>query len=1225
LPKVLPFLPLFDSTDAIEETPTLREELAGPPDAAARAEALDIRRSFIVEAPAGSGKTGLLIQRFLKLLTDESVESPEQVLAITFTLAATAEMRDRVIAHLEAANSGPASATAKSFDRQTRELALAVLERDRRLGWLLLDQPHRLNIRTIDAVCAEIARTLPVLSGSGGRLTPATDAAPLHREAARRTLLLLGNGDADFNTALRNLLLHRDGNLDDCEALIANMLSLRDQWGSLVPFSERELDDAYLDTQVLPRLELALDHAICSQLSRLEELFPAEVLADLTTLAAELGKLPGYRGEPSPIAACAGCHQSPEAITADLDRWHALIHILLAPSTKTWRKGFNANHVGFENEKHHKAKLKAVVDQLSHSDDLREVLRTVHGLPPATYPPEQWAVAKSLFRVLRRALVELQFVFAEHSQCDFAELSLLARHALSEDSGAEDLAAALGARLQHLLVDEMQDTSTGQYDLIEKLTKSWDAHSQTVFLVGDPRQSIYLFRQARVERFMRATRTGRLGALPLTRLQLTANFRSQQDLVTRFNEDFPLIFPQPVAADPYALPYSSADATLPASSHARGLVWHPHPLRYVPRANSPAAASGVLPSVAQLRHTQARRDAREIRRIAEAWFAKPLPAGRSKPWTLAVLVRNRSHLAEIVAEFENEKLGKLPYRAVEITPLNERQEILDLTALTRAALHPADRVAILAVLRAPWCGLSLADLHMLTGADDPTMKRHSILRLIAERGHLLPAESLRRLDRVRAVLEAAVERRARLTTAQLVERAWRSLNGDAWLNATELTNARRFFHLLDSLESPRGIDTSVLNERLQELYAEPNPIPDGAPCVELLTMHKAKGLEWDVVFIPALERMPGTSRSRLLRWAEVGSPDDLEDEAAHVMLAPIAGRGEESQGLYKWLGRVEFARNTAERKRLFYVAVTRAREELHLFATPETKVNGEVNRNALSLLSAAWPAADKHFEPVPDDAQKQAAAADSPPLALAAAGEWPRPILQRLPVGFDPNAGFAEAREHKLPYGDPDRGAIGRALFARPEGSFAARSLGNAVHACLEAFADRIANGAEPAALLAELPSWAPRISAMLRSDGLPRATVDKLAREARTSLTNALRDRDGMWLLAAHPRSASEYGLTAWADSQTSIRIDRVFHAGSEPHVSGDDFLWIIDYKTTDHSRRGLDGFLAEQRAAYSPQLEAYAHALARSRAIPLANVRLALYFPAIPRLTWWSASSGS
>ena len=1235
MPKVLPFLPLFDQATTVEEPtqPMPHQPALVPPDAPTRARALDIRRSFIVEAPAGSGKTGLLIQRFLKLLADEAVTTPEQVLAITFTIKATAEMRDRVLGQLEAAHLEPA-ATATDFDRQTRAFALAVLERDRQLGWSLLDQPQRLNIRTIDSVCAEIARTLPVLSGSGGRLVPATDASPLHREAARRTLLLLGGDDADFNAALRHLLLHRDGNLADCEALLANMLSLRDQWGQLVPLTRRELDDAWLDTNVLPLLELTLDRAICSQLARLEHLFPSAVLADLTTLAAELGKRNGHNGKASPIAVCAVCDQPPGAIAEHLGHWHALIHVLLRPSGKAFRRRFNINDVKFDLEKQHQLQLKAIVDQLSHSDDLLEALCSVRALPPAHYPADQWAVAKSLFRVLSRALVELQLIFGERNQCDFTELSLLAQRALSDDSGPEDLAAALGARLQHLLVDEMQDTSTGQYDLIEMLTRSWDGHSQTVFLVGDPRQSIYLFRQARVERFIRATQTERLGTLPLTRLQLTANFRSQHDLVERFNDDFALIFPRPdnPAANPHALPYSPAESTLPASPHARGLVWHAHPQPYVPPVRSTMlATSGMFPTAALLQQRQAKLDARAIRRIAQEWFAKPLPPGRTRPWTIAVLVRSRNHLTEIVKEFDNETLGRIPYRAVDITPLNERQEILDLTALTRALLHPADRVAALAVLRAPWCGLTLADLHTLAGSDDPASTDRSIAHILTERGHLLPDEAGQRIGRIWTVLQTATVQRARLTTAQLVERAWLSLGGDVWLNSTELTNARRFLQLLDSLETPgTGIDLAALKERLQKLYAEPDPVPAGTPCVELLTIHNAKGLEWDVVITPALERMPGQSRTRLLNWSEIDSPGVAEDGAAHIMLAPIAGRGQESHALNKWLGRVQYAREAAERQRLFYVACTRARQELHLFASPSTMANGVINPHHLSLLKSAWPAAQHYFDqPAADAQRKPVAPVDSPALALAAAAaDWPRPTLQRLPLAFDPAARFTEARDQKLSYGDAVNVADPRqALFSRPEGSFAARSLGNAVHACLQILADRIVNqGDSPAALLAELPSWSPRIAAILRAGGLPPATINTLTRATLAALENTLRDPDGLWLLASHAGGDSELAVTALTPARVeSVRIDRIFRAGPEPHAPGEDYLWIIDYKTTAHGSTGLDDFLITQRATYGPQLETYARILAPVRSKSPDRVRFALYFPVIPRLYWWSAADAA
>jgi len=1266
LANLLPFPPLP------AEPP--RPEPAQPPDAEARASALDIRHSFIVEAPAGSGKTGLLIQRFLKLLADESVEQPEQVLAITFTLKATAEMRDRVLAHLTAAAQSAAEPevvfqlvasaaphlgpVANDFQSETRALAQAVLARDRLLGWDLLDQPHRLNLRTIDSVCAQVTRTLPVLSGSGGRLTPAADAGPLYREAARRTLLLLGSADAALDSALRDLLLHRDGNLADCESLLADMLSLRDQWGTLIPLTRSELDDAYLEADVRPRLQQALEQAIAAELAQLAQLFPADLLAELCALAAELGGLDGYAGEPSPIAICAGRGQPPEAGAAHLAHWHGLIHLLVTTTGGAWRKGFSRNHVGFESERHHKMRLKALIDRMSERDDLRLALCRASQLPPAVYPPEQWAVAKSLFRVLSRALVELQLVFAARNQCDFTELSLLARAALIADSGPEDLAAALGARLQHLLVDEMQDTSASQYDLIELLTASWDGHSQTVFLVGDPRQSIYLFRQARVARFLRTLHSGLLGDLPLTRLRLTANFRSQRTLVSRFNENFALIFPREAAPElaTDALPYFPAESILPASPHAAALVWHANPIAIAgaPRQTDSRLTREDSLTPAQLRQRQARRDAHQIRRIAARWFAKPLPAARKtirdesgrefpEPWRIAVLVRSRSHLTEIVAAFNAGPIP-IPYRAVDITPLNERQEVLDLTAVTRALLHPADRVAWLAVLRAPWCGLSLADLHSLTGADDPAFSDRSIQRLMAERGHLLGEESCRRMARVWTVLEAAAAQRARLTAAQLVERAWRSLGGDAPLTGPELTNAQRFFQLLDEVEgeTPGRIDPARLDARLEKLFAEPVPCPHDQSFVELLTMHKAKGLEWDVVFVPALERSPGFSRSRLLTWSELDPTLDAPDDpaAASILLAPIAARGEEIDPLTIWLKRIYREREAAERKRLFYVACTRAREELHLFAAPDVSANGNINQRWDSLLKAAWLAAKPHFAARVDAATTPGGSSfaqlhrakggvsleGATVLDLAASAadaiEAVHPTLKRLPLTFDPAARLAAARTRRLAYAESEAAAA-PTPFTRPEGSFAARSFGNAVHAFLEVLAARIAAGHAPAALLAELPAWAPRIAALLRADGLPPATVDRLTRETRAALEKLLRDRDGLWLLAPHPAASSELALTAWPEKRlASIRIDRVFRAGPEPHAPGEDCLWIVDYKTASHGPSGLDGFLDAQRDLYAPQLETYARILLSTPGQSPRRVRLALYYPSIPRLIWWPAA---
>ena len=1049
-----------------------------------------------------------------------------------------------------------------------------------------------------------------MLSGSGGRLTPADDAGPLHHEAARRTLLLLGSGDTAFDQALRNLLLHRDGNLDDCESLLAEMLRLRDQWGDLVPLTHSQLDDTWLDANVLPRLELALDHAIQAALTPLAHAFPASLLAELTALAADLASAAPYDPEvPSPIALCAGLRTPPNALAAHLDHWLALIHLLITDAGELRKeRGINKKTLKFDYDRKapNHSRLVAILRQLSDRDDLLQLLQSVRTLPPARYPANQWAVAKSLFRVLSRALVELQLVFSARNQCDFTEINLLARHALRSDSGPEDLAAALGARLQHLLVDEMQDTSTTQYQLLELLTTNWDGYGQTVFLVGDPRQSIYLFRQARVERFVQAMHTQRLGDLPLTRLRLTANFRSQRTLVDQFNRDFSLIFPN--HASPQALPYTPAHSTLPASPDTRATVWHTNPVAHATDLGAPSltvsssrVGCSIFLTSTQLKQQQARRDAQEIRLIAREWLAKPLPPGRAEPWRIAVLVRIRSHLNEIVAALKQEdRNGRAPFRAVEIESLDQRQEVLDLVALTRALLHPGDRVAALALLCSPCCGLSLADLHTLTGADDPALKDHPIQRLMAERGRLLPDDSRLRMARVQSVLESAAIQRARLTPAQLVERAWRSLGGDAGLNREELINTSIFYKLLNVLQAQLEdstsslLDSTRIEEHLRKLYAEPNPIPAGTPFVELLTIHKAKGLEWDVVLVPSLERRPAADRSRLLTWSELEPLESFGDTAAHLMLAPIAAKGENIDPLTRWLNGLHRAREAAERKRLFYVACTRARQELHLFAAPQLTSSGDISLRTDSLLHAAWPAAQPNFASPASMADTKLGAPFIAPLSDAMSGSNTRVSepsgdldlaaaavshsnLQRLPLAFDPAARFAAARLHKLPYGDPDSDtASSQALFSRPEGSFAARSFGNVVHAALEAFADRIAIGTSPAALLAELPNWAPRIAALLRADGLAQATVNRLARDTRNALENALRDPDGLWLLAPNSCSANEYALTAWPEAHgsreqasirpVSIRIDRIFRAGPEPHAPGEDILWIVDYKTSAH-----------------------------------------------------------
>lgn len=1218
--EVLPFPTKVPATEA-----------GATPDAEARELALDTRASWIVEAPAGSGKTGLLMQRFLKLLADDATTLPEEVLAITFTRKATAELRTRVLEQLEAAHhQTPLRESAGSFDRATRSFAEAVLERDALFGWRLLDNPGKLHIRTIDSLCGEIADTLPLLSGSGGGRTPVEEAEPLYRQAARRTLMQLGGSDSGLHGALHTVLLHRDGSLGDVESLLERMLQTREQWAELVPLDRESLDDEALETVVRPRLEAALEGILCAALTRALNALPRPLLNELTLLAERLSIEPGYKEADSPIALCANRNVAPEAQADHLDHWTALIHLLLTGSGE-WRKGFAVNHLGFKLPAPDKQQLEALISTLAQNEDLRETLHGVRLLPSAHYPDDQWHVAKALFRLLLHALAELKVLFAERGECDFAELALAAREALQTETGAADLAASAGATLRHLLVDEMQDTSSAQYRLLELLTRSWDGGSQTLFLVGDPKQSIYLFRQARVERFLHTMETGRLGDVPLRALRLTANFRSQAALVADFNHGFERIFPTPVqlrsAPDSGDVPFVAAHA-IRTPEDGQSTVWHTAVLE------KPEHGSTRSP-----RQDRAQAEARTIRAVVEAWRGKPLPSGRTEPWRIAVLARARRHLAPIVAEFKSTDGGRepIPFRAVKVESLGERQEVLDLLALTRALLHPADRAAWLAVLHAPWCGLGLADLIALTG-EGAVMKTEearatTITALVRERSQSLSNEAQALLARAMPVLLAAQAASGREDLPVLVERAWLSLGGDAILQPEQAANARRYLTLLRDAQEPGSrMDLRVLQAQLARLYAEPAALDDA---VDLMTIHNAKGLEWDVVLVPSLERRGQATTPELLNWLEL---EDNSEETASVILAPIQRKGDKGTDLYKWISTMIQARERAERKRLLYVACTRARETLHLFAACERSSKGEVRPPFGTLLQSFWPVAQAHFaehDAVPpsglagqlasalahEESVAEGNEAEDPgqPEEIATVMDREPPLLHRLPLYFSPTERFEQAATHRLPYPAAETLTLEPA-FERPEGGFAVRAFGNVVHRYLQLLAERMDRGADADSLLNELASWRSRLTASFRGEGLPATMSTREAERALTLLTAALQDPVGRWILTPKSGARSETALTLGGEQISTLRVDRTFLAGPEPQSAGDSTVWIVDFKTSEQGSRHPDRFAEEERARYGPQLARYA-GLLRAAAEEPKPIMLALYYPATPRLIHWAA----
>ncbi|HET8547703.1 MAG TPA: UvrD-helicase domain-containing protein, partial [Bryobacteraceae bacterium] len=434
-------------------------------DVSQRRRALDPTRSFIVQAPAGSGKTELLIRRCLVLLA--VVGQPEAVVAITFTIKAAGEMRDRILRALDAARNLPEPATA--HEAETWRLARAVLARDAELGWNISTHPERLQIRTIDALSAAITRRMPVTAGFGAQPEFREDAADMYAEAARRTLALLESTDSRA-PAIAALLRHLDGNINRAEQLLTDMLPRRDQW--LRHLSRgTEIDPE----EVRAGLQANLRAAIADALADVKDEFAPDCESELMRLV----RFAARSGDD--LAELHERTDLPRAHADDLPAWRALRNLLLTANEAKRRSRLTARH-GFPPRCREKDQMEAVIAGLS--DRCVEALHEIRYLPDPRYTPEQWAAVRALLEVLPVAAAQLRAVFAEHGAIDFTELSQGALCALGTSECPSELAYALDCRIEHILVDEFQDTSATQRHLLERLTDGWAAgDGRTLFCV----------------------------------------------------------------------------------------------------------------------------------------------------------------------------------------------------------------------------------------------------------------------------------------------------------------------------------------------------------------------------------------------------------------------------------------------------------------------------------------------------------------------------------------------------------------------------------------------------------------------------------------------------------------------------------------------------------------------------------------------------------------------
>jgi ATP-dependent helicase/nuclease subunit A len=1117
-------------------------------DNAERAAALDVSRSFVVQAPAGSGKTELLIQRYLALLS--RVERPEAIVAMTFTRKAAGEIRERVVAALRAAASDAAPAEAHAA--LTWRLARTVLQRDAMLEWNLIAHPARLRVQTLDALCASLMRRAPLTLKVGTLPRFVDRGMPLYLEAARSELDAAGID----NVAWRRLLGHLDNDADRLVQLIAGMLAKRDQWLNFVVVDDKEA--------MRVNLEKALVAEIDHELSALDAVFPREVVTPLLELARHAGANLRVDQPDHPLAKWPEGNALPPPNVDGLPQWLSIAEWLLKLDGTfrekiDKRQGFLAPSSASASERGDRVDQKQAMGELlarlEQVPGLVAALHSVRALPPPRYDQASWSFIAALLDVLRHAVARLQLIFAQENAIDYPESTLIALRALSSEDGPSELLLALDMRIEHLLLDEFQDTSLAQHQLIERLTEGWTpGDGRSLFVVGDPMQSIYRFREADVGLFLAAQRDRRIGGVALEPLTLTRNFRSQQGLVDWVNDMFSRVF-------------SSYD------DPARGAV------AFKPSAATRRARADTAVTV-DLRSDAMREAAVVVSRIRDALA--------SAAETIAVLVRKRSDLAEILPAL---RASKIAFSAVELDHLSERQTVLDLCSLTHALVQPDDRLAWLATLRAPWCGLTLPDLFVVVEACGKRPLSEALSGELATNVlSRLSTDGRERFTRFAAIVSALVDERGRHPLATAVRGAWLALGGPACvIDSIDLEAADRFFALLSEHEVGADIpDWAMFMEALGALRAEAEA--DSSTRVRIMTLHRAKGLEFDVVILPGLARPPRREERQLLLWRRRSNA---------LLLAPMKSRYV-SQGdddpVYSYLRGLAVAEEAAELSRLLYVGCTRAKERLHLTSAldvaEEEGAPARWKKPALqTALAALWPAISASV-PDPDAEAKKSAGREETGVPLRRL-----PAHWQLPPVPEPIPGAAG------PDSMSDRDPI-EFDWARET----ARRIGTVAHRLLRQLAGEGTERWDAQRIASERKRVARELAAL----GLTGSEVDAAVEEVLSAIAATLADSRGRWLFdPGHADACSEYALTGVHDEKfVHLVLDRTF-------VDREGVRWIVDFKLSRHGGADPGAFLDRERERYRTQLETYAQVM---RAIDRRPIRLGLYFPLVPGWREWA-----
>ncbi|HEX4347937.1 MAG TPA: UvrD-helicase domain-containing protein [Vicinamibacterales bacterium] len=845
-----------------------------PVDQAARDYAVDPARNVVLEASAGTGKTRVLVERYVNLLR-AGIE-PEHILAITFTRKAAAEMRERVIDRL----------------REASRLSQADLSRWRDLKDRLSD----IEISTIDAFCLGLLREFPLEADvdPGFQLADDTEVPRLVEESLDRALRICRGVAKD----------------DDDVALVFAQLGerrLRTGLGSLL---NRRLVAPKLLRRYLTRgpRDLTPETVCAAGAERLRQILSG-VREGLETfledgpvhhpqfamLARDLRTLCGA----TPPAFAAAHGQAAFRVLVDRLRGY-----FLTQDGKPRGKNFTgtifkaANCHSEDAWRRHRQAAAALAPHMAEAiKAFRRDLNVV--------------LSRGVWRIFAVTLKQYEETLEERALLDFSGVLERAVALLENMDEFAQSRFRLEARYRHVLVDEFQDTSRAQWQLVAQLVRSWgeglgaanDAIPPSIFIVGDRKQSIYGFRDAEVAVLDEAgSFVEALRAEGTPRRAISVSFRSAPSLLTFVNDLFEAIDKTPDRADRFR--YDEADR-FPLGDAAPQANLFEVPGLGVIAGPSVALAAGAV--------------ADEIARVLAGATVRDRATGlarEAQPADIAILFRSRDSHREFEKAIAGKGISTYVYKGLGFF---DADEVQDAVSLIRFLADPLSELRTAAFLRSRTVRLSDAGIARLAPA-----LSSSILDADPPKLAELDAEDRAVVDRVRSGVPVWLSWVDRMPPSELLSRVLAETSYSCETQGPGRAQARENLKKLSAMVrrfQNRGYATlGRVADHLEELAVgdESNASLDARDSVSLMTVHASKGLEFPIVFVVNMGRGTGGIRP------PVRIASDARGEAS-VAIADFQSEADEDSQ----------AREREETKRLLYVAVTRARDRLYLSATVE--------------------------------------------------------------------------------------------------------------------------------------------------------------------------------------------------------------------------------------------------------------------------------------------------